>query len=418
MDYNQVLDGVCQIGYRLLSSGAEIYRVEDTVQRLLSGYGIKGDVFALPNSLIVSLTDENGCSHTRMLRTGYANRTDIESIEQYNALSRKICAEPPDPERLPELIDGTEKQCRRYPIPVLLLGYFVSAFFFTFFFGGGILEALVAGVAGTLAGFCVMRLNRLNVNFFFKTVAAAAALGAAAYLLYVLGMPINVDIAVIGGLMVLVPGLVFTNFMCDLIRGDALAGVSTFFRAILTATAIVVGIGISLSLFRLLGMPAEEIGTELSYLPILECVIGFFGCIGFCILNNIHGGSGILLCCLGGALGWGVHCAACAATDNIYLQYLAAAVTVAIFAEVMARLRKYPITAYLVVSFIPLVPGSAIYGTMYYAIQGNRELFLHYGLRTVEIAACLAIGSLLVSTVVRTFTDWRGERRRRRNGEI
>ena len=114
----------------------------------------------------------------------------------------------------------------------------------------------------------------------------------------------------------------------------------------------------------------------------------------------------MVLCCLGGALGWLVFRWADAAGTGIYLQYLLSAIAIAIYAEVMARVRKFPITAYLVVSFFPLVPGSYIYYTMYYAIQGQRQLFMETGLQTIGLAACLAIGVLLVSTTVATWTNW------------
>jgi len=77
----------------------------------------------------------------------------------------------------------------------------------------------------------------------------------------------------------------------------------------------------------------------------------------------------------------------------------------------MARVRKYPITAYLVVSYFPLVPGSYIYYAMYYALQGQRELALDAGIQALGLAACIAMGTLLVSTTVRTYTTWRRKRK-------
>lgn len=417
MDYDQLLKGCGEVGCRLLAGGAEIYRVEDTVKRMLAAYGVKGDVFAIPNTLIVSLTDENGHDHTRLYRTESAGGTNIEIIEQFNAMSRSVCANPPAPERLCPMADATQSHCKQYPYPVVLLGYLLGAVFFTLFFRGGLLEALTAGVAGVLSGICVMSLDRLKVNFFFKTVAAALALGIVAYVLRALGLPLNIDVTVIGALMVLVPGLSFTNFMCDLMTGDALSGVSTFVRAILTATAIAIGTGVALYLFRTLGLTVEGVDRTVEYGPWLQCVISFMACLGFCMFYNVHGG-GVALCCLGGALGWGVYLLMEQVTDSVYICYVAAAIFISAYAEVMARVRKYPITAYLVVSYFPLVPGSYIYYTMYYSIQGEWQLALDKGVQAIGLAACLAIGVLLVSTTVRTFSTWRRERRNRSNGTV
>lgn len=120
MDYDQLLEGCGEVGAQMLGSGAEIYRVEDTVRRMLAAYGVRGEVFAIPNCLIVSITDEVGRSHTRMRRIQATKvSTDIEVVERFNALSRAICAQPPPPERLLPLAMETAEGCRRYRTPVV-----------------------------------------------------------------------------------------------------------------------------------------------------------------------------------------------------------------------------------------------------------------------------------------------------------
>jgi uncharacterized membrane protein YjjP (DUF1212 family) len=374
-------------------------------------------VFALPNTLIVSLTDERGHTHTRLCRTGPVSSADIEVIERFNALSRKVCADPPAPSELPRLVAETAGQCRQYAPLSVLAGYFLGAFFFTLLFNGGLLDALAASVAGVLSCLCVMALDRLQVNFVFRTLAAALVLGVSAYGLCALGLPINMEVTMIGALMVLVPGLIFTNFLCDLITGDALSGVSTFIRAILTAAALAAGAGGALALFQALGLSVEGTGQVVQYGPVAQCAIAFLACAGFALMYNVHGWGGAMLCCLGGALGWAVYLAGGLVTDNLYIRYAVAAVCIAVYAEVMARLRKYPITAYLVVSYFPLVPGAYIYYAMYYAIQGQRELALESGIRALGLAACIAMGTLLVTTWVRTWGTWK-EQRGKKHGTV
>jgi len=409
MDYDQLLEGCGEVGWRLLAGGAEIYRVEDTVRRLLAAYEVRGDVFALPHCLIVSLTDSEGRSLTRMRRTSGTASIDIEVVERFNALSRAVCAAPPPPGHLAVMARKTAESCRRYPPGAVLLGYFLGAFFFTFLFRGGAAEAFAAGLAGVLAGVSIMGMDRLGVNFFFKITAAALVVGAAVCALGALGAPVHTGVTIIGALMVLVPGLVLTNFMCDLITGDALSGTSSLIRALLTAAAIAIGTGTALSLFQAVGAAAEEAPPMPPYSPPLQCAASFLACVGFCLTYNVHGG-GVALCCLGGALGWAVNLAAGAAGANPYLSCLAAAVVITVYAEIMARVRKYPITAYLVVSYFPLVPGSYIYYAMYYALQGRWGQFLEAGVHAVGLAACIAMGTLLVSTTVRTYTTWRRRR--------
>src|SRR5699024_11027612 len=115
-------------------------------------------------------------------------------------------------------------------------------------FSGGWQDALVAGVAGLLSGLCLVVLSRFQANFFIATLASAFVLAFSAYALAALGISVNIQAAITGAIMVLVPGLVFTNFMSDLLTGDILAGLSTFVRAVLTAGAIALGTGAAMAL--------------------------------------------------------------------------------------------------------------------------------------------------------------------------
>ncbi len=347
MDYDLLLEGCCEIGGQLLRCGAEIHRAEDTVQRLLDAYRVDGDVFAIPNCLIVSIHGQDGQAHTRMRRVPMSS-IDIEGIERYNSLSRRLCARPPeDPgELLTQCRQVSEgKAAHQYSAPLCLAGYFIGAFFFAIFFAGGWAEALAGALAGLAAGICMTLLTRARANFFITTLVSGFVLGLVAYALLALGIPANVGLTVAGGLMVLVPGLVFTNFMSNLLTGDIVAGLCTFVRAVLTAAAIALGTGAATALGRALWHVAGDAGHTTPYSAPVCCLLAFIACLGFCFPYNAHG-LGVLLCCLGGAVGWAAYLAVLAAAGgNVYVASLVAAIAVAIYAEAMARLRKCPATS-------------------------------------------------------------------------
>lgn len=66
MEYDDLLNMGTELGYQLMFSGAEIYRVEESVYRLLTAYGLQPQVFAIPNCLIVSLNTPQGHPITQM----------------------------------------------------------------------------------------------------------------------------------------------------------------------------------------------------------------------------------------------------------------------------------------------------------------------------------------------------------------
>ena len=138
---------------------------------------------------------------------------------------------------------------------------------------------------------------------------------------------------------------------------------------------------------------------------ILPCLYAFFASMGFCFLFNVRSW-GILVCSFGGMLGWAVYLLTGVLFPNDLFQCFLAAVSVAVFSELMARLRRCPATVYLLMAMFPLVPGRGIYLTMLYCIQGDMELFLTSLLHTLGLAGCLAVGGMLVSAVVRMYRSF------------
>ncbi len=135
---------------------------------------------------------------------------------------------------------------------------------------------------------------------------------------------------------------------------------------------------------------------------LMPCLFSFVACIGFCIIYNVHG-TGILICCFGGALGWLAYLLTALLVHSDVLQSFFAAVAITIYAEIVARIRQCPVTVYLLVALFPLVPGGGIYYTMRYCISGDTDLFLSTLLHTMGLAGSLAVGAMLVSSFVRLW---------------
>ena len=118
------------------------------------------------------------------------------------------------------------------------------------------------------------------------------------------------------------------------------------------------------------------------------------------ILFNVHDW-GSVLCALGSALTWIVYLLCSQAGASVYSANFFSEVVAAVYSEGMGRWRKCPVTSYLVISSIPLLPGAGIYYTMSIGLSGEVQEALQKGLETAGIAGSLAVGILLVSTVFR-----------------
>ena len=109
MDYNILLDLATDLGYELAMCGAETFRVEESVSRVLSSYGIASEVFAIPNYLIVTVMMEDGTPITRMRRIG-SHGNDLDSVEKFSGLSRAYCSQRPEPKEAQRWMEVTRSQ--------------------------------------------------------------------------------------------------------------------------------------------------------------------------------------------------------------------------------------------------------------------------------------------------------------------
>lgn len=141
---------------------------------------------------------------------------------------------------------------------------------------------------------------------------------------------------------------------------------------------------------------------------IIIFIASFFACVGFCIIFNLKGKI-IFLASIGGVIGYGVFWLF-SYTNNDIIQYFFATIAIEIYAEIMARVMKQPVTVFLIVALLPLVPGGGIYYTMEYCINGDIGMFIQEGLHTFFIAGSLVGGIILVSSIVRLIDKIRHHR--------
>lgn len=404
MNYHHLMDLAINIGYELAISGAETFRIEDTITHILDSYGIASEVFAIPNFLIVTISEENQESITRMRRIGY-HGTDLDMVENLNGLSRAICNRHPSPEEALQWLKIVHEKKKTYTYAVTLLGHFLGAMGFSILFGCGFIDMFYAGLCGIVIGLVNRNMQSLRVNPFFSTIAASFFMALAAYGLNVAGLVKNPDAVNIGALMNLVPGLLFTNAMRDIIYGDTNSGVNRIVQVFLIAAAIALGTAAALNFVNYF-FTAPPTAPLIHHPLIVQCFAAFIGCIGFSLQFNIHGPGG-LLCALGGALAWGIYSIIFMLGFSELLAYFFAAAFAAVYAESMARIRKYPAISYLVVSIFPFIPGAGIYYAMTYAVDGQMQNFISRGMYTAAISGVIAVGILLVSTSVKMIHTWR-----------
>ncbi len=285
------------------------------------------------------------------------------------------------------------------------MGNILGAVGFAVFFGGTLIDSACAGICAILLGLADRFLEKFKTNQFFRTIASAFIMTIVAYVTGILGIANNTDTVIIGTLMILVPGLIFTNAMRDIIFGDTNSGINRIVQVLLIAAAIALGTGAAWNLCNSLwNIPLVPPAITHGYF--IECIASIIGCIGFSILFNIHGPGG-LLCALGGAVTWASFCFSEFLGCSEIMCYFTSTLVAATYSEIMARIRKYPAISYLVVSIFPLIPGAGIYYTTNFLVLGEMSNFASMGTKTIAIAGSIAAGILMISTIARLWGVWK-----------
>lgn len=250
MDYNELAKVGAELGSLLIQYGAEIYRAEESMVRLFAAYGAQeSQVFALTTCINVTVFKPGGEPVTRISRV-QIRTFDLDKIDRLNDLCRRACAQYIPLWRLERALKHIEMG-KVFSRPLQAAGLAGVAFAFALFFGGGLEEAAVSGLTG-LAIFAIQELlNPFRPNLFFSTLLQSLCIGVLCIGGSYFFPGFQRDIAIIGAVMNLVPGIAITSFIRDLLSGDYLSGALRFMESMIVAGAIALGVGIVLFLTQL-----------------------------------------------------------------------------------------------------------------------------------------------------------------------
>ena len=211
-----------RMGEALQNSGAEVFRVEDTLNRIAIAYGAEDvNVFVITSSIVVTLTMPSLPPQTETRRLRHAASNDLLTLEKLNALSRRICTAPPSIEEFQRQLNAILAQ---HPDPRLhLAGSVLAASSFAIFFGGNLWDGLLAGGIAVL----ICWMERYLSPFCMNGVE--------------FGMQFHADKVLIGIIMLLIPGIMLTNSIRDILLGDIISGSLRLVEAILMAATLALG---------------------------------------------------------------------------------------------------------------------------------------------------------------------------------
>lgn len=250
----KVLILALRAGELMMKSGAEISRVEDTIERICKACKIPYvEVFATPTGIFLSLDEgsEDSDMHTFIKRIK-GSSIDLEKISRINHFSREFTSTDLSIESgltiLKDIANITP-----YPLILRILGAALVSSFFALIFQGNINDFFCAFFIGACSYILSGLLDKIDTNLFIRGFCCCFLATFLALGLFSVGLGSNLSSTIIGSIMIFLPGVALTNAIRDTLAGDMLSGASKGLEAIIIAVSLASGVGVSIKVWLLLG---------------------------------------------------------------------------------------------------------------------------------------------------------------------
>ena len=248
MNYKLLLETALLAGEVLLRSGAETYRVEDTMNHILKTSKVEHiDALALMTGITVTLDDPKWDMPLSMVRTVESRSTNMNNIIKVNALSRSYCAGKISLEEMYEQLKCVKEKL--YTRMEFNIATALVTTGFAMMFGGSVLDVLIATVMGIWLALCIMFSKIKKIDSLLVDLISCAGIALFTMMFQAKLFPnLDIDIIIVSALMPLVPGVAITNAIRDTLQGDYLSGSARCLEAFLKAASVAIGVGLGMAL--------------------------------------------------------------------------------------------------------------------------------------------------------------------------
>lgn len=383
MNYNKIVQGILDIGESMLISGAENYRIEDSLYRMCRSYGfVKYDVFVIPSNIQITVETENGDIITQVRHIENAD-IDFDQLDYMNNLCRYVCSYTPDEEELQKKYQEVKNRPPQHPAAKYFAGV-MGGTGFAVFFGCNFKDAIVAVIVSLMIVVVGKWLEKREGNLFVYNTILSFLSEVIIVLSVRNGFADHPERIMIGIVMLLISGLSTTNGIREILQKDYISGFINIMNSILGAAGIAVGT--ALAMLVLNDFSAE--GFILNHSIPIQLVSCTIACVGFAFWFQIRGKQ-VIYSGIGAFITWSIYLIVFEIEPSNFLATLVAAIFVAAYAFVMSRINKAPSTIFLTASVFPLIPGPNLYYMMYGCV--TRDIPLAFSETVILLATCLAI---------------------------
>lgn len=246
-----VLELALAAGHILLESGAEIFRVEETMDRICRHYGVcSGNEFVLSNGIFVTAGSDREKFFAKVQHIPVSG-THLDKVAAINQLSREI-------EEGKYTVDEAFTELRRIQAApgkrrrTQILASGIGSAAFCCLFGGGVQDTIAALIAGLILYTYILFFSSRHLSKIVANISGGALVTILCGLMYFAGLGSHPNFMVIGSIMPLIPGVPFTNAIREMADGDYISGSVRMLDALMAFFCIAIGVGFGVSVLTYL----------------------------------------------------------------------------------------------------------------------------------------------------------------------
>ena len=246
MDYKLLIDTAALAGTLMLENGAEIYRVEETIDYMLKTSGLKtSEAFVVSTGIMISLDDPSIDALT-VIRRVNRGATNLNVVAQVNDISRKFYKKVISLEEAFSQLKHLDKTQYPWWLKDICTIFVVASF--AGMYGGNGYDMLATAIVGIFLAAWLHAGKKIGLNSLIKDLTASVVISVMASVMVHIGVGMHFDRIIIGAIMVLVPGAAITNAIRDTLHGDYTSGNANILQAFAEAAMIALGVYVGLLL--------------------------------------------------------------------------------------------------------------------------------------------------------------------------
>lgn len=249
-EMHRVLELALEAGRVLLRNGAEIFRVEETIEHICKHFGIEEmDAFVLSNGIFLTAYGKDKEVFARVKHIPMAG-THLGIVTEVNNLSREIAAGKVGiDEAFVRLKEIEQMPPKKNLHMILAAGLGCSTF--GYLLGGMWHDCIAAFLIGSLLYVFVLFAQKHQISKILINLVGGAFITVMALIISHLPLPLamSVDKMIIGSILPLVPGVAFVNAIRDVADSDFISGLVKLLDALLVFVYIAIGVGTIFSIY-------------------------------------------------------------------------------------------------------------------------------------------------------------------------